>query len=97
MGHTHIKTIKIHFSCGHYKRQDKKITDPVSPWILLQTTQRTLLKAIKNGNFLTCPGLNNQSLLKHVPPSIATELGNMEQERKKLQLKKQVKSKLELE
>ena len=37
------------------------------------------LKAIKNGIFLTWPGLNNQILLKYLPPSIATALGHLDQ------------------
>ena len=51
----------------------------------------------KNGNLLTCPGLNNQQLLKHLPPSIATSLRYMDQERKNPQTTKQVKSELELD
>ena len=58
---------------------------------------RTLLKAIKNGNFLTWPFLNNQQLLKHLTPIIATALGNMEQYRKNLQSTKHVKSEVEVE
>ena len=54
-------------------------------------TPRTLLKAINNGNFLIWPGLNNQQCLEHLPPSIATSLGNMDQERKNLQSTKHVK------
>ena len=46
-------------------------------------TQRTFLKAIKNGKFLTWPGLNNQQLLNHIPPIIATALKHMDQEREK--------------
>ena len=41
-------------------------------------TPRNFLKTIKNGNFLTWPGLNNQQLLKNPPPSIATALGHLE-------------------
>ena len=58
---------------------------------------RTFLKAIKNGNFLTWPGLNNQQLLKHIFPSIASALGHLDQKRKNLQSTKQVKSELEVE
>ena len=46
---------------------------------------RTFMKVIKNGNFLTWPRLNNQTLLKYLPPSIATVLGQLYQERKNLQ------------
>ena len=59
-------------------------------------TPRTFMKAIKNGNFLTCPGLKNQQLLNHIPPRIATALGHLDQERKNLQSKK-VKSYLNIE
>ena len=60
-------------------------------------TPRIFLKAIKNGNFLTWPGLNNQLLLKHMPPIIATSLGHIDQERKNLQSTKHVKSEVEVE
>ena len=55
-------------------------------------TPRTFLKLISNGNFLTWPGLNNQQLLKHIPPNIMKDLGHMEQERKNLQSTYHVKS-----
>ena len=45
-------------------------------------TPRTFLKAINNGNLITRPGLNNQQLLKHLPPIIARPQGHMDQERK---------------
>ena len=48
---------------------------------------RTFLKLIKNGNFLTWPGPNNQQLLKHLPTSISTALGHMDQERKTSNIK----------
>ena len=54
-------------------------------------TPRTFMKAINNGNFLTWPGLKNQQLLKHLPPRIATALGNLDQERKNLQSTKNVR------
>ena len=38
---------------------------------------RTLLKAIKNWNFHTWPGLNNKQLLNHLPLIIAKSLGHM--------------------
>ena len=60
-------------------------------------TPRTLLKAIKNGNFLTWKGLNNKQLLKHLEPIIATALGHLYQERKNLQSTKNVKSEVEVE
>ena len=60
-------------------------------------TPRTFLKAIKNGNFLTWPGLNNQQLLNPIPPSIATALGHLDQERKNLQSTKSIKLEIEVE
>ena len=57
-------------------------------------TLRTFMKAIKNGKFLAWLVLDNEILLKHLPLVIATALGHLYQERKNLQLKKQVKSKL---
>ena len=60
-------------------------------------TPITFLKLIIHGNFLTWRGLNNQLFLKHILPSIATALGHLDQERKNLQLTKQVKSELEIE
>ena len=60
-------------------------------------TLRTFMKAIKNGNFITFPGLNNQKLLKHLSTSIVTYLRHLDQEHKNLQLTKKVKSKLDIE
>ena len=60
-------------------------------------TPRTFLNSIENGNLLTWPGLNNQHLMKHLPPIIVTALGHLDQERKNLQSIKQVKSELEIE
>ena len=65
--------------------------------LCLIQTPRTFLKAIKNGNFLTWPGLNNQTLLKHMPPRIPKALVYMDQERKNLQSKNHVKSEGEVE
>ena len=33
----------------------------------------------KNTTFLTWPGLNNQQLLKHIPPIIATNVVHLDQ------------------
>ena len=62
----------------------------------ISPTTRNLLNAINNGNFLTWPGLNNEQLLKHLPPRIETALGHMDQERKNLQSTKPVKSEVEV-
>ena len=53
-------------------------------------TPITLLKTINNGNFLTWPGLNNQQLLKHLLPIIATALEHLDRKRKNFQSTKQV-------
>ena len=60
-------------------------------------TPRKFLKAIKNRNFLTWPVINTKTLSKHLPLSIATALGHLEQELKNLYSTKQVKSKLDIE
>ena len=60
-------------------------------------TPKTFLKAIKNWNFINLLGLNNQQLLKYLPPVIATALEHLEQERNNLQSTKQVKSELNIE
>ena len=43
------------------------------------------MMAIKNINFLTWPGLNNQTFLKHLLQIIAADLGHLDQELKYLQ------------
>jgi hypothetical protein len=48
-------------------------------------TPRTFLRAIKNGNFLSWPGLNIPNITRFLPPSIATALGHLDQERANLQ------------
>ena len=50
-----------------------------------------------NGNSLTWKGLNNQQLLKHLPPSISIALGHLDQELKNPLSTKQVKSVLDIE
>ena len=84
MGHNPTKIIETSRSCDNYKRQDKIRTEPVSPWMLLQNHANNFPEGEKKGNFLTWPGLNNQQLLKHIPPSIETALGHMDQDRKNL-------------
>jgi hypothetical protein len=49
----------------------------------------TWARAIKNGNFLTWPGIDDILLTKHLPPSIATAKGHLDQERKNLRSTKQ--------
>ena len=55
-------------------------------------TERTFLKATKNENFLTWPGLNNQKLLKHMPPSFVPSQRHMYQDRQKKLSTKHLKS-----
>ena len=45
----------------------------------------TFIKAIKNKHFTTWPVLDEKLIQKHLPPSIATEAGHLNQERKYLQ------------
>jgi hypothetical protein len=48
-------------------------------------TLSTFNKAIKNGNFLTWPGIESLSFNKHLNKSIPTSKGHLDQERKNLQ------------
>ena len=45
----------------------------------------TLTKAIKNGNFESWPGLEEQQLYKFMKRTMATSMGHLDQERQKLQ------------
>lgn len=47
--------------------------------------ETTFLQAIKNGNFLTWPGLSTTLIKRQLPKCIATEKGHLNQERKGLQ------------
>ena len=49
-----------HAIITRYKK--KNITYSLSSWILLQPQSKNFPEGDKNGNFLTCPGLNNQQL-----------------------------------
>ena len=93
MGHTHlkIKTIATLIPCDHNKGQEKYISDPVFTCVLLQPYTKNFSEGNKNGNFLTCLGLNSQQFFKHLPPSIATDLVHLDQEQNNLQSTKQVK------
>ena len=97
MGHINLHTIETPRSCNHHKRQNENIIDTISSSMLLQPHPKNFPEGNKNGNFLTWTGLKNQNFLKHIPPSIATSQGNLDQERKNLQSTKQVKSYLEIE
>ena len=54
-------------------------------------TKQTFLQAIKNGNFITWPGLTPDLVSKHLIPSLATAKGHLAQERKKCNQPKQHK------
>ena len=82
MGHTHLKIIKTSRSCNHHKKQNKKELIQYIHGCCFSPTPITFLREIKNLNFLTWPGLNNQHLLKHLPLIIATALGHLDQEQK---------------
>ena len=45
----------------------------------------TLLKAVDNGHFVSFPGFTNDLFKKHLPPSVATPKGHLNQERQKTQ------------
>jgi hypothetical protein len=45
----------------------------------------TWKKAIKNGNFITWPGIDTLSIDAHLPKSVASAKGHLDQERKNLQ------------
>ena len=45
----------------------------------------TFVKAISNGNFITWPGITDISFYKHLPKSIPTYKGHLDQERQHLQ------------
>ena len=80
MEHTHLNTIETLSPCDHNTRQDQDREYIVSTWTHRQTYTKNLYKVNKNANFLTWPGLNNQQLLKHLPPKIATTVGHLDQE-----------------
>ena len=56
---------------------------------------RTFLRAIKNGNLITWPGIRDIDFNKHLTKSIATAKGHLNQERKNLQSTKKVRFDLE--
>ena len=53
-------------------------------------TKRTFLQAIKNGNFITWPGLTTELVSKHLITPLATAKGHLTQERKNLQSTKNI-------
>ena len=79
MGHNHIKTIEKLRSRNRNERKDKDRADQVYISMLLQPYANNVSEGEKNGKFLTWTGINNQQLLKHLPPIIATILGHFKQ------------------
>jgi hypothetical protein len=63
---------------------------------LLSPSTSTLLKAIKNNQLTTWPGMTTENVIKHLPKSIATTLGHQDQTRKNAQ-STQPKPPIELE
>ena len=58
-------------------------------------TPSTFLRAIKNGNFITWPGLTTNLIRNHLEKSVNTALGHLDQERKNLQTTKKIQIKQE--
>ena len=52
---------------------------------MFSPTLRTLIKAIKNGNLITFPGIDEINFVKHLPKSMATTFGHLDQEQQGLQ------------
>ena len=57
----------------------------------------TFLKAVKNGNFVTWPGITEQLIKKYLTPSIATAKGHLDQERKNVQSTKNNENEIDLD
>jgi hypothetical protein len=51
---------------------------------LFSPVPSTLIKAIQNNHFTTWPGLTTANVRRHLPKSMATTLGHLDQERKNL-------------
>jgi hypothetical protein len=49
----------------------------------------TFIKAVRNGNFITWPGLDTKLIHKYLPDSIATAKGHLDQEQQNLQSTKE--------
>lgn len=56
----------------------------------------TFIVAVKNGNFITWPGLTAELIEKYLPPSSATIKGHLKQERKNIQSTKRIQVKKNL-
>ena len=65
-------------------QQDKKELANYHHASLGSPTKLTLLQAICQGHLTTFPGLNTELISKHLSPTIATGLGNQDQEAKHL-------------
>ena len=53
-------------------------------------TKATFLQAVRNGNFITWPGLSSKTVEKFYKPTVFTAKGHMNQERQNLQSTKPV-------
>ena len=53
--------------------------------ILFSPVKLTLVRSIKNGHLVTCPGLDSKVVNRHLHPSIHTDKGHLNQQRQKLQ------------
>ena len=96
MVHTQLNTSETLRYINHNKGQENTKLIQYLHECCFRPTPRNFLKTIKNGNFLTWTGLNNQQLLRHLNPSITTALGHMYQERKNLQSTKHINQKWRL-
>ena len=67
------------------KNQTKKQLATFLHKCMFSPTIRTLMKAIKNGNLITFPGIDEINFLKHLPKSMATTFGHLDQEQQGLQ------------
>jgi hypothetical protein len=47
-------------------------------------TKSALLQAVKNGHLITCPGLNEQAIKKHLKMTPVTSLGHIDQRRQNI-------------
>jgi hypothetical protein len=51
---------------------------------LFSPTKSALLQAVKNGHLVTCPGLTEKAINKHLKLTPATAMGHMNQKRQNI-------------
>ena len=78
----YFKTSKINIIIQ--KNQTKADLATFLHGALFSPSPSTLLKAIKNNNLTTWPGLTEEIIKKHLPPSNATAKGHLNQEQQGL-------------